>query len=146
MTRTLGRTDRAVRRGDDKIHVRPTFSHLPTARGINLARISTEVESIFKELCLGLNPRDISHATQECSANVLCDVWQAHFNSEVRSALQITFSRTLTRRLSSRKTIPVIHKKTTSGYNCVLKVFNVSHERQVYRIAKATRIYCRIIS
>ena len=40
-----------------------------------------EVESIFKELCLGLNPRDLSHATQECSANVLCDVWQAHFSS-----------------------------------------------------------------
>ena len=82
-----------------------------------------EVESIFKELCLDLNRRDFSHATQECSANVLCDVWQA---------LRITFSRTLARRLSSRTTIPVIHRMTTSGHNCVLKVFNVSLECQVY--------------
>lgn len=30
-----------------------------------LARISREVESIFKELCRGLNARDFSHASQE---------------------------------------------------------------------------------
>jgi hypothetical protein len=43
----------------------PAFSesHLPTARGIGLAKISGEVESIFEELCRGLNIRDFSHAS-----------------------------------------------------------------------------------
>jgi hypothetical protein len=41
------------------------LSHLPIgARGIGPARISGEVESIFKELCRGLNARDISHVAQ----------------------------------------------------------------------------------
>jgi hypothetical protein len=70
-------------------------SHLPTARGIGLARISGDVESIFKELCRGLNARDSTHATQERLVNVLCDVWQAHFGStvlqQVRSIPRITF-------------------------------------------------------
>jgi hypothetical protein len=53
-------------------------SHLPTARGIGLARISGDVESIFKGLCRGLNSlnaRDFSHASQERFVNVLCGVW-----------------------------------------------------------------------
>jgi hypothetical protein len=38
----------------------------PTNRcGIRLARILGKVESIFKELCRGLNVRDFSHASQE---------------------------------------------------------------------------------
>jgi hypothetical protein len=40
-------------------------SHLSPARGIGLARISEEVESISKELCRGLNARDILDATLE---------------------------------------------------------------------------------
>jgi hypothetical protein len=73
----------------------PASLHLPTARGIDLVRISGEVESIFKELCRGLNARDSTHATQERLVNVLCDVWQAHFGStvlqQVRSIPRITF-------------------------------------------------------
>jgi hypothetical protein len=61
----------------------PASSHLPTARGIDLVKISGEVDSIFKELCRGLNAHDFSHATQERFVNVLCDVWQAHFGSTV---------------------------------------------------------------
>jgi hypothetical protein len=71
-----------VYRGVDGIHG-PASSHLPTARGIGLARISGEVESTLKELCRGMNARDSSHASQECLVNVLCDVWQAHFGSTV---------------------------------------------------------------
>lgn len=38
----------------------PAFSHLPTgARGIRLARISREMESILKELCFRLHARDL---------------------------------------------------------------------------------------
>ena len=45
--------------------VQCSLSHLPIgARGTGLARISGEVESIFKELCRGLNARDIAHVTQ----------------------------------------------------------------------------------
>jgi hypothetical protein len=57
---------------------RPAFSCPPTAChggiGHGLARTSREVESTFKELCRGLSAHDLSHATQKCSADVLCDV------------------------------------------------------------------------
>jgi hypothetical protein len=68
-----------IRKGGRSIAVTEfTFSilartnSLPTARGIDLgARISGEVESIFKELCRGLNARDFSHASQERFVNVM---------------------------------------------------------------------------
>ncbi|KAF8488664.1 hypothetical protein F5888DRAFT_1283011 [Russula emetica] len=71
---------------------RPAFSHLPTARGIGLVRILGKVESIFKELCCGLNARDFLHATQERFVNMLCYVWQAHFNSDPTGTLRPTNS------------------------------------------------------
>jgi hypothetical protein len=78
--------------------------------------------------------RDFSLGTQERFVNVLCDVWQAHFSSTPTGTLRPTnyfFPRTLTRPLSW-KTTRVIHGKTTLGHNCVLKVFSVSLECQVY--------------
>jgi hypothetical protein len=56
---TLGRTGVLSRRWNS----RPGFSHPPTARGVGLASISWEVESILTEPepCRSLNARDFSH-------------------------------------------------------------------------------------
>jgi hypothetical protein len=45
---------------------------------MSLARISGEAESIFDQLCRGLDAHDFPNAFQERFVNVLCDVWQAH--------------------------------------------------------------------
>jgi hypothetical protein len=89
---------------------RPVSSHLLASRGIGLARIPGEVESVFKEHHRGLNhdARDFSHASSERFVNVLCDVWQADFSSTPTGTLRPTsyfFPRTLTRPFYSRKTI-----------------------------------------
>jgi hypothetical protein len=95
---TLGRTGGLSQRRK----LRPASSHLQTARGIGVARISGEVESIFKELCRGLNARDFLHVTQERFDTVLSDVWKAHFSSSPTGTLRPAnhfFLRTLTRPL-----------------------------------------------
>jgi hypothetical protein len=88
-----------------------------------------------KELSRGLNALDFSPATQQHFVNML---WQAHFNSNLtgtQRTLRPTnffFPRTLTRLLSLRKAIRVIYGRTTLGHNCVLKVFSLSLDCQVY--------------
>ena len=55
----------AVYRRSDDGNSRPSSvppSTTQTARGIGLAKISDEVESIFEELCRSTNIRDFSHA------------------------------------------------------------------------------------
>ena len=71
--------------------------------------------------------------------NVLCDIWQAHISSTSSGTLRPTnyfFPRTLTRSLSSRKTIQVIHVNTTLDHKWELKVSSISLERQVYELLK----------
>jgi len=71
------------------------FSHLPTAaRGIGLARISREVESVLKKLCRGLKtsrmlPRDASPTCYVTYGRLNLALLQQVL---VRSTLRITFS------------------------------------------------------
>ena len=51
------------------IHVQHSIlAPINRALGVDLARISGEVVSIFKELCRSLSAREFSHATQEPSS------------------------------------------------------------------------------
>ncbi|KAI0264311.1 hypothetical protein BGY98DRAFT_1041616 [Russula aff. rugulosa BPL654] len=85
-----------------------SLSHLPIgARGTGPARISGEVESIFKELCRGLNARDISHVAQYAPP------------------YELLFPRTLTRPLSSGK-------RSTNSRKDNIGPSSVSSECQVY--------------
>jgi hypothetical protein len=74
---------------------RPVSSHLLASRGIGLARILGEVESIFKEHYRGLNhdARDFRMLARNASS--MCYVTYGRLISallqQVRSALRITF-------------------------------------------------------
>ena len=127
MTRTLGRTGVAIYRGDDGNSVQSTSVECSRTNLVSvLPGSQSKSNRSLSNFCHGLNaynfPRILHrNASSMCYVKYGRLIFSCTPTGTLRSKNHF-FPRTLTRPLSPRKTIRVIHGKATFGHNCVLTI------------------------